>query len=237
MPPGRAKHELTANLRLGAQEHVELRLRVEPSGTNADLTEDDSAQRRAAAEAWRARFAKLESPGNRLAEKTFASNIRDVGSFALLEGKRDEWLALQAGVPLYPVLFGRDAVTAGWQSALVDRGDSLAASLVRLGRMQTHRFDDFHDEEPGRLPYQMRNGPLELLNKNPDRAYYADYAGPLMYVISLANLYAWTGGAWSVVTTSAGPPARSGMAMAFDSTRKQVVLFGGSSERSCFSGS
>jgi glycogen debranching enzyme len=187
------KQELAATLRMGAQEHVELRLRVEPSGTNADLTEDDSAQRRAAAEEWRARFTKLESPGNRLVEKTFASNIRDVGSFALLEGKPDEWLALQAGVPLYPVLFGRDAVTAGWQAALVDRGQSLASSLVRLGRMQTHRFDDWHDEEPGRLPYQMRNGPLELLNKNPDRAYYADYAGPLMYVISLANLYAWTG--------------------------------------------
>ena len=30
-------------------------------------------------------------------------------------------------------------------------------------------------------------------NLNPYSAYYADYASPLMFVISLANLYAWTG--------------------------------------------
>ena len=30
---------------------------------------------------------------------------------------------------------------------------------------------------------------------NPYSAYYADYASPLMYVISLANLWAWTGDA------------------------------------------
>ena len=30
-------------------------------------------------------------------------------------------------------------------------------------------------------------------NLNPYSGYYADYASPLMYVISLANLFAWTG--------------------------------------------
>ena len=41
---------------------------------------------------------------------------------------------LQAGMPLYPALFGRDTLTAGWQAAWVDRGQSLDASLTRLGR-------------------------------------------------------------------------------------------------------
>jgi glycogen debranching enzyme len=59
--------------------------------------------------------------------------------------------------------------------------------------MQSHRFDQWHDEEPGRIPYQMRTGPLAVLNENPYSAYYADYASPLMFVISLANLYAWVG--------------------------------------------
>ena len=36
-------------------------------------------------------------------------------------------------------------------------------------------------------------GPLAILDINPYSAYYADYASPLMFVISLANLYAWTG--------------------------------------------
>jgi len=66
-------------------------------------------------------------------------------------------------MPLYPAFFGRDAVTAGWQAGMIDRGQSLSAALVRLGRMQSHRFDQWHDEEPGRIPYQMRTGPLAVL--------------------------------------------------------------------------
>jgi glycogen debranching enzyme len=34
---------------------------------------------------------------------------------------------------------------------------------------------------------------LAILDLNPYSAYYADYASPLMFVISLANLWAWTG--------------------------------------------
>jgi glycogen debranching enzyme len=96
-------------------------------------------------------------------------------------------------MPLYPAFFGRDAVTAGWQAGMIDQGQSLSAALVRLGRMQSDRFDEWRDEEPGRVPYQMRTGPLAILNENPYSAYYADFASPLMFVISLANLYAWVG--------------------------------------------
>jgi glycogen debranching enzyme len=52
---------------------------------------------------------------------------------------------------------------------------------------------DWRDEEPGRIPYQVRSGPLARLEKNPYAAYYADFASPLMYVISFANLFAWRG--------------------------------------------
>src|SRR4051812_46889736 len=111
----------------------------------------------------------------------------------MLDGEPDEWLALQAGVPLYPAFFGRDGLTAGWQAAYLDRGAALSAALNKLGRMQSTRVDDWRDEQPGRIPYQMRSGPLALLDLNPYSAYYADFASPLMFVVSLANAWAWTG--------------------------------------------
>ncbi|HEY3161732.1 MAG TPA: glycogen debranching N-terminal domain-containing protein [Vicinamibacterales bacterium] len=184
---------LDRTLDLSPQQVHEIAFRVWPSGTAADLTEADVEARHAALERWRAAFARIDVPGNRLVEQIVANNIRDFASFPLLDGDRDEWLALQAGMPLYPAFFGRDAVTAGWQAGLVDQGAALSAALVRLGRMQSNRFDEWHDEEPGRIPYQMRTGPLAVLNENPYSAYYADYASPLMYIISLANLYAWVG--------------------------------------------
>ena len=147
----------------------------------------------AALERWRDSFTLIRSPRNALADRTIADNIRDFASFPLLAGAADEWLTLQAGVPLYPALFGRDAITAGWQAGCVDCGQSLDAALTTLGRLQSDRVDDWHDEEPGRIPYQVRRGPLAILNLNPYSGYYADFASPLAYVISLANLYAWTG--------------------------------------------
>jgi glycogen debranching enzyme len=135
----------------------------------------------------------VEAPGNRVFEDVVGRNIRDLASFPMLDGPPDEWLALQAGVPLYPAFFGRDAVTAGWQAGFVDRGEALAAALNKLAKLQSDCFDDWRDQQPGRIPYQVRSGPLAILNLNPYSAYYADYASPLMFVISLANLWAWTG--------------------------------------------
>lgn len=168
-------------------------LTLEPSDANGAPLTPDGAEREQAAHSWRDRFARFSAPGNREVETIIDENVRDVASFPLLEGAPDEWLALQAGMPMYPALFGRDTLTAGWQAAWIDRGESLDASLTRLGRLQTDRRDAWRDEEPGRIPYQVRQGPLALLNINPYSAYYADFASPLMFVIALGHAFFWTG--------------------------------------------
>jgi glycogen debranching enzyme len=184
---------LSTSLHLEPQWEALLGLDVVPAAASGELPFDDAAARADRLTKWQDTLARVTVPGNRDAERIVAANIRDFASFPLLEGAADEWLTLQAGMPLYPALFGRDTLTAGWQAAFLDRGDSLDASLTRLGRMQSDRVYDWRDEEPGRIPYQVRQGPLAVLDLNPYAAYYADYASPLMYVISLAHLYAWTG--------------------------------------------
>ena len=186
---GRAITSLT----LAPRQSEELRLRVAPITGRDDMDEAGARDRASVAESWRDSFARVEVPGNRLLERVIENNVRDLSSFPLLDGTPDEWLALQAGMPLYPAFFGRDAVTAGWQAGYVDRGQALSAALIKLGRLQSDRVDDWRDEQPGRIPYQVRTGPLAILNLNPYAAYYADYASPLMFVIALANLWAWTG--------------------------------------------
>jgi glycogen debranching enzyme len=184
---------LVISVELEPQQTEELRLQVVPRTPQGNFTQDDARLREAVRREWHGRFARTEVPGNRVIGEVLQRNVRDIASFPLLDGPRDEWLAMQAGMPLYPAFFGRDAVTAGWQAGYLDRGDALIAALTKLGRLQSARLDDWRDEEPGRIPYQIRSGPLALLNLNPYSAYYADYASPLMFVISLANLWAWTG--------------------------------------------
>ena len=185
-------------IRLEAQQAIVLGLQVEPSDPGGEPALPDADAREQYFRKWQEGLTRATVPPNRLAERILAANVRDFASFPLLDGERDEWLTLQAGMPLYPALFGRDTLTAGWQAAYLDRGDSLDASLTRLGRMQSDRVHDWRDEEPGRIPYQVRRGPLALLDVNPYAAYYADYASPLMFVISLAHLYCWTGAKASI---------------------------------------
>jgi glycogen debranching enzyme len=183
---------LAIDVTLQPQAAIDLTLTVDASIGAHDLADGLAGERAAALEAWRRGFARVELPGNRSAERVLRHNIRDIASFPLLDGPRDEWLAMQAGMPAYPAFFGRDGVTAGWQAGWLDSGESLSAALAKLARLQSARFDDWRDEQPGRIPYQVRSGPLAVLNLNPYSAYYADYASPLMFVISLANLWSWT---------------------------------------------
>ena len=184
---------IKTRIRLESQEVVVLGLEAEASDTNGETPFSDAVSRERHLREWRDGFTRVAVPANRLVEGILSANVRDLASFPLAEGEHDEWLTLQAGMPLYPALFGRDTLTAGWQAAYLDRGESLDASLTRLGRMQSDRVYDWRDEEPGRIPYQVRRGPLALLDLNPYSAYYADFASPLMFVISLAHLYSWTG--------------------------------------------
>lgn len=184
---------VAARLQLATQQTAKLALAITPHDFADPMSPDDVAERERAWQAWRERMTRIETPGNTVAGELLGRNLRDFASFPLLQGRRDEWLAMQAGMPVYPALFGRDTLTAGWQAAFIDGGEVLDASLTRLGRLQSGRVYEWRDEQPGRIPYQVRQGPLARLDINPFSAYYADYASPLMFVVSLAHLYSWTG--------------------------------------------
>jgi len=184
---------MAATFELAPRQAERLGLRIEALDGERPLDRSEARRRQEHGRAWAAGLARVEIPGNRTAERVLAANVRDLTSLPLLEGAEDEWLTLQAGMPIYPGLFGRDALTAGWQSTFLDRGACLEATLKRLGRMQSDRFDDWHDEEPGRIPFQVRQGPLSRLGIDPFAAYYADFASPLMFVISLGHLFGWSG--------------------------------------------
>ena len=184
---------LESRVLLQPQQVERVVLRVAAIDPQQPLDSGEIERRLARLAEWRAGSSEVVIPGARDVEQLLRQATDDVGALALLDGAEDEWLAVQAGIPLYPALFGRDTLTVGWQAAMLDRGALLDASLTKLGRMQSDRVFEWRDEEPGRIPYQVRRGPLARLNVNPYAAYYADYASPLMFVISLAHLFSWTG--------------------------------------------
>lgn len=182
---------LVQQLRLAPQQSCGFALLVRPEDS-IGLPDAEAIERESALAEWQRGLARISTPGNALAERIVARHVSDFASFPLMEGVPDEWLTMQAGVPLYPALFARDAITASWQAALLDRAAALDAALTRLGRLQGTTDDPQRDEQPGRIIQQVRRGPCAKRG-SPFARYYGDFASPLMYVISLAQLYAWTG--------------------------------------------
>jgi glycogen debranching enzyme len=103
----------------------------------------------------------------------------------------DAWLP-NAGVPTYTGIFGRDTLTAAWQAALLGP-EMLRGTLEQLARHQATENSAWRDEEPGKLPHEVRRGPLSELDIIPQRAYYGEQTAPSMFVVALSEYWHWTG--------------------------------------------
>jgi glycogen debranching enzyme len=193
------RDRIDARLHLDPRSATCIGLTISASDGGAPIQPNEIAERELRLASWRSMLASYAIPSNRVAERVIAQAIDDLAAMPMLEGPSEDWLIPQAGMPLYPAVFGRDALTASWQAASLDRGEMLDASLSALTRTQGTHVDPARDEEPGRIVQQIRRGPLSRLGLLPFARYYGDFASPLMFVISLAHLYVWTGDKQCVV--------------------------------------
>ncbi|MGH9484502.1 MAG: glycogen debranching N-terminal domain-containing protein [Terriglobales bacterium] len=97
-----------------------------------------------------------------------------------------------AGIPNYVATFGRDILTAAWQSALLGP-DILRGSLHMLREMQGRRSDNWRDEQPGKMLHEAHTGPLSVLNYRPQGRYYGSFNTSPFYIIVLSEFLHWTG--------------------------------------------
>lgn len=184
---------LRGRLALARQETAEIRLRVQAVDSQSPLDAEEEGRREASLREWEEGVVHVFAAGETPLIEIANTAMHDLGSMALLDGAEDEWMTPSAGFPLYPAVFGRDALTAGWQAAAFDGGQLIRASLARLRRLQGSKVDEWRDEQPGRIIQQARRDPLSRLGKNPFDRYYADFASPFMFIIGLGQMYAWSG--------------------------------------------
>jgi glycogen debranching enzyme len=103
----------------------------------------------------------------------------------------DAWVP-NAGLPTYTGLFGRDALTAGWQAALVSP-EMLRGAVARLAATQSAIDSPWHDAEPGKMVHEIRRGPLSELEIIPQHSYYGTQTSSSFFVVTLSELWHWTG--------------------------------------------
>ncbi|HEX6939199.1 MAG TPA: glycogen debranching N-terminal domain-containing protein [Longimicrobiales bacterium] len=150
-------------------------------------TERDRARRR-----WREKRATLAA-SHPVVEGAFGQAAEDLFALRNWEYDRtpDAWFPM-AGVPSYTGVFGRDALTAAWQGAVLGP-EMLRGALDIVAATQAETDSAFHDREPGKLIHEMRRGPLSELAIIPQHAYYGTQTTPAMFVLALSELWHWTG--------------------------------------------
>jgi glycogen debranching enzyme len=123
---------------------------------------------------------------------------RDLAALRLFDLDEDprSW-TVAAGLPMYVALFGRDTLTTAWEAALLGP-ELMRGSLAELARWQGQKFDDWRDEQPGRMLHEAHTGPLAALNITPKARDYSGVTAANFYPFVLAQLWHWTGSKESV---------------------------------------
>ncbi|MGS2617131.1 amylo-alpha-1,6-glucosidase [Micromonospora sp. LZ34] len=101
---------------------------------------------------------------------------------------------LAAGLPWFLTAFGRDTLITAYQTMAC--GSEVArGTLIVLATHQAKTYDDFTDQEPGKIFHEYRSGELTQLGLKPYHPYYGGADTTALWLILLSEYWRWTGDA------------------------------------------
>jgi glycogen debranching enzyme len=99
---------------------------------------------------------------------------------------------IDAGVPWFAALFGRDALITAYECLGVN--PELAWGVLRgLAALQGTKEDDWREEEPGKILHEVRVGELAGAGEIPHTPYYGSVDATPLWLVVLTYAYSWTG--------------------------------------------
>jgi len=137
---------------------------------------------------WNEACTRYESDNESLDGGLLWRNLEDL---RVLCDDRPTGLFPTAGVPWYAVPFGRDALITSLQTLALNR-DLAIGSLRYLARHQGTRVDPAREEEPGKIPHEIRFGELANLGQIPHTPYYGTVDATPLFLVLLVELLDWT---------------------------------------------
>jgi len=149
----------------------------------------DATTQARAARKWAAGASSIKT-SNMQVQLAWDRALSDLQGLALSEGASEAEGSFipSAGQPLYGTLFGRDALTIAGQSMFLSPRMAESALHVLSHYIGT-KDDDFYDEQPGRVPQQIRDDPLALLGITSYLHDYGDYAAPCAFLVLLGGYH------------------------------------------------
>ena len=157
---------------------------------------------------------------------------RSMSDLRLLLNRRDGHDYYAAGLPWFGVVFGRDSLITAMMT--LPYQSTVAESTLRLlASLQGREFNEANEEEPGRIPHELRCGELArsgLLRKSPD---YGTIDATPLFLMLFREHARWTG------STAVFEELGGAVELALEWIEQRMNRFGGwlayqaSSEHSC----
>jgi glycogen debranching enzyme len=114
-----------------------------------------------------------------------------IGDFHALQIREGDQCTIGAGIPWFATIFGRDSVIASYQALALN--PQLAIDTLRvLARYQGTEYNDWRDEEPGKILHELRNGEMTRSGEMPFGPYYGSVDATPLFLILLSETYNWT---------------------------------------------
>jgi glycogen debranching enzyme len=113
----------------------------------------------------------------------------DLGSLRIFDSEHSDRVAVAAGAPWFMALFGRDSLLSSYMALLIDP-NLAAGTLQTLAEIQGTKVDPDTEEEPGRIPHEVRLG-LNTGLALGGTAYYGTADATPLFVSVLGELSRW----------------------------------------------
>jgi glycogen debranching enzyme len=122
----------------------------------------------------------------------YARSLVDLAALRFYPQEGSDEAVPAAGLPWFQTLFGRDSLITSYQSLHIV--PQLAANTLDvLASLQGTRRDDFRDEEPGKIPHELRFGELTAFKERPHSPYYGSADATMLFLILLDEYERFTG--------------------------------------------
>ncbi|MEU4401251.1 amylo-alpha-1,6-glucosidase [Micromonospora orduensis] len=144
-------------------------------------------------EQWIADAPKVNSEHGRVAS-TYRRSLIDLAALRFSPLSLGGATLPAAGLPWFMTMFGRDSILTCLQT--LPFTPQLSKTTLRiLASLQGSRFDDFRDEDPGRILHEMRYGETAAFEEQPHSPYYGSVDATPLFVVLLDEYERWTGDA------------------------------------------
>ena len=185
--------EARFELELGPGEQTGLSLEITPEVQGSHPTRRPYREARQELEheysQWRKRCTRFRSTNQQLSR--FLD--RAVLDLRMLLSKDDEGTPyLDAGVPWFSALFGRDSLITAYECLGVNP-DLAWGVLKGLAALQGTKEDEWREEEPGKILHEVRVGELAAAGEIPHTPYYGSIDATPLWLVILSYAYTWTG--------------------------------------------